>query len=173
MLLLESPLTGERCLVESAEGYADWIVVAEGFDAPAHAYFRWDDGTAAFVEDFTALDAALLAKIDREAGAFRSRFITAIPGQETTYILKEDEARAWVEGVSDPADFPYLREESTAKGITVAALVTVVLTTAAQWRALNPKIEAARTAAKDAVLAASTIAAKEAAATVNWVELLL
>lgn len=172
MILIEHPETGDRCLVESSAGYPGWVIVGEAIEAPAHDHFRWDEGTEAFVEDFAELDTALLAKIDREAGAFRSRFITAIPGQETTYRLKEEEALAWNEGVSDPADFPYLREEATAKGIAIATLVTVVLTTAAQWRALNPKIEAARTASKDEVLAAGTVAAKEAAATVDWGALL-
>lgn len=32
MILLECPETGERCLVESAEGYPGWLVLSE--DAP-------------------------------------------------------------------------------------------------------------------------------------------
>jgi hypothetical protein len=172
MILIEHPETGERCLVDSLDGYAGWAVLAEAVQHPGHDYFRWDAASQTIVEDFAALDARLLAKIDRDAGAFRSRFITSIPGQETTYRLKEDEALAWEDGVSDPADFPYLREEAAAKGVTIAQLAAVVLGIAAQWRVLNPKIEAARTAAKDAVLAADTLAAKEAAATVNWEALL-
>lgn len=166
MKLIESPDTGERCFVESLDGYSGWTVLAEDLDPLPHPYFTWD-GTA-LVEDFTALNASLLAKIDREAGAFRSRFITAIPGQETTYRLKEDEALAWQDGVSDPADFPYLREEAAAKGVTISAVAALVLAIAAQWRVLNPKIEAARTAAKDAVLAAGTVVDKTAAAAVDW-----
>lgn len=171
MLLLQCPDTGERCLVESADGYAGWAVLADNLNPP-HDYFRWDADAQEFIEDLSELQAALLAKIDREAGEFRSQFITAIPGQETTYRLKEDEARAWVEGESDPADFPYLREEAAAKGVMVASLAAFVLTVAGQWRALNPKIEAARTASKDAVTAASTKAGKEAASAVNWGALL-
>ena len=170
MKLIACPDTGERCLVESLEGYDGWAVLAEDLAPLPHPYFTWDG--AALVEDFTALNASLLSRIDREAGAFRTRFITAIPGQETTYRLKEDEARAWEEGVSDPADFPYLREEAAAKGVAISDVAALVLGIAAQWRVLNPKIEGARTAAKDAVLAATTVAAKEAAATVDWDALL-
>lgn len=172
MILLEHPDTGERCLVESAAGHEGWRVLAESIDRPSHDHFRWDDVSQSIIEDFTALDAVLLAKIDREAGEFRARFITSIPGQETTYRLKEDEAVAWEEGASDPADFPYLREEAAAKGTTIAALAGLVLGIAAQWRFLNPRIEAARTAAKDAVVAATTFESKQAAADVDWEALL-
>ncbi|MEM9085296.1 MAG: hypothetical protein AAGB23_05185 [Pseudomonadota bacterium] len=170
MILLRRPTTGETQLVESADGHDDWDVVAEDVQAPPHPYHVLDGTT--FVEDFTDLDTALLAKIDKEAGEFRSQFITSIPGQETTYILKEGEALAWDDATSDPADFPYLREEAAAKGISIGQLVGIVLATATAWRALNPKIEANRTAAKDAVLAATTIADKHAAAQVNWAGLL-
>jgi hypothetical protein len=170
MKLIQSPTSDERCFVESLDGYSGWVVLAEDLDPLPHPYFTWDG--EALVEDFGPLNTALLAKIDREAGEFRTRFITSIPGQETTYRLKEDEALAWEDGVSDPADFPYLREEAAAKGVNVAAIAELVLATAAQWRGLNPKIEAARTAAKDAVLAANTIAAKQAAASVDWEALL-
>ena len=170
MILIEHPETGERCLVETADGYAGWSVLADDIAPPAHDYFTWDG--AAFVEDLAPLDALLLAKIDREAGAFRMQFITAIPGQETTYRLKEDEALAWEDGVSDPDDFPYLREEAAAKGVSITSIAALVLGIAAGWRVLNPKIEAARVAAKDAVVAAGTVEAKHAAAAVDWEALL-
>lgn len=41
MMLLECPRTGERCLVESAEGYEDWRVVGEDVPTPPGDHYRW------------------------------------------------------------------------------------------------------------------------------------
>ncbi len=140
-----------------------------GFDPRIH---RWDADASAFTVDWRAVEAELHAKIDGEAGAVRMRFITDIPGQQVTYSMKEAEANRWVPGVSSLLDFPYLSAEAQAKNISVDQLVAVVQAYSAQWHQLNALIEATRTAAKDAVLGAETLAAKEAAATIDWEALL-
>lgn len=131
-------------------------------------HYRWPEGEPEPMPFWGLLDTELHAKIDAEAGEVRKRFITEIPGQQVTYRLKEEEARRWLPGVSDLQQFPYLRLEAEAKGITVDALVAIVKRFSAQWHLLNARIEAARTAAKDAVLAATTFEAKQAAAQVDW-----
>lgn len=118
-----------------------------------------------------ALEKRLHAQIDYQAGQFREQFITSIPGQETTYRLKEDEARSWTSG-ADPANFPYLNEEATRRGVSIDDVAALVIQLADQWRALNPKIEGTRVATKDAVTAAQTAVEKEAAAVVDWEALL-
>lgn len=41
MILIEHPESGERCLIESAEGYEGWRVVAEDVPPPPNAHCRW------------------------------------------------------------------------------------------------------------------------------------
>lgn len=41
MILLECPETGERCLVESADGYPGWTVLALDAPEPPHDHCHW------------------------------------------------------------------------------------------------------------------------------------
>ena len=41
MILIECPDTGEQCLVESAEGYPGWLVIAENVEPPLDQHYRW------------------------------------------------------------------------------------------------------------------------------------
>lgn len=41
MILIECPETGERCLVESAEGYAGWTVLGEDVALPPSYHCEW------------------------------------------------------------------------------------------------------------------------------------
>lgn len=41
MILIECPDTGERCLVESAEGYAGWTVLSEDVPLPPSNHAHW------------------------------------------------------------------------------------------------------------------------------------
>jgi hypothetical protein len=41
MILLECPNTGERCLVDSAQGYPGWSVLSEDVDEPPHDHCTW------------------------------------------------------------------------------------------------------------------------------------
>jgi hypothetical protein len=131
-----------------------------------------DDATwngTAIVEDLSTLTRDLLARIDEECGAFRSRFITTIPGQESTYLEKEREARAWAAASGpDAEDYPMIAAEAGARGISINAQAALVVATANVWRPLAAAIEAARMGAKEAVKAAPSRAAKLAAAAVDW-----
>lgn len=117
------------------------------------------------------LRAQMLERVNAEAGEFRRRFITDIPGQQATYLAKEQEAAAWTPS-SDPAGFPYLVNEAAATGVSVADIAALVLQTASAWRALDPKIEGRRRGAAVAIAAAADAEAIMAAAAVNWESLL-
>jgi hypothetical protein len=140
-------------------------------DGPLDDYERWDMDTKAVVLNASGLDAALHARIDAEAGAFRQRFITDIPGQQMTYLAKEAEARALLAG-ADPAGAPMIVGGAAARGIEPAEHAAVVIARADAWRALGAKIEIAREAAKAAVSASTTAEGKRAAAVVDWEALL-
>ncbi|BAV65755.1 hypothetical protein [Sphingobium cloacae] len=124
-------------------------------------------------DELAAHQADLLAGIDREAGEFRQRFITAVPGQAQTYDAKAREAAAWVAAI-DPRteDFPFLSAEASACGMAMADVAAIIAATTAQWTTLAARIEGARMGAKRAVQAAHGFAAKSAAAGVDWEGLL-
>lgn len=146
------PGEGER-VVEWALGCI-WSAEAGGFiDAPG--------------------DVDLHARISAEAGEVRRRFITDVPGQMGTYLVKEAQARAWVATASpDPAEHPHLALEAEATGMSVADVAALVIATADHWRLLDARIEAARRGAIVAVQAAETPEAKLAAAEVDWAAVL-
>jgi hypothetical protein len=123
--------------------------------------------------EFTAHEASLHGLIDANAGAFRTRFITDVPGQQQTYAEKETEARAWS---ADPdGTYPFLAAEAAARSIPVADVAAEIIATADAWRGLGALIEAARIAGKRAVTAARVAndwAAMDAAAEIDWEALL-
>lgn len=124
-------------------------------------------------EELDAREARLYAQIDREAGVFRKRFITDVPGQQQTYAEKEGEARAWTEE-ADPDDFPFLAAEAAVRGVPIADVAALVIATADAWRLLGAAIEGARMGGKAAVTAAKAAGdwgAMTDAAQVNWGEL--
>lgn len=130
---------------------------------------RWDAATRAFVEDWTRFDAALHARIDREAGETVTPFITIRPGQTEAYAEKEAEALAWQSDPDpDPANYPACALEASLIGVSCGTIIAEVWATSQAWRPLARAIEAHRRAAKVKVSVATTRAAKEAAATVDW-----
>ena len=127
------------------------------------------EGLAA--DDLGPLKAAVTSQVNGAAGEFRKRFITDIPGQDATYLAKEVEAKAWTAD-ADATLFPYLSCEAEATGQPIADVAALVLATAEQWRALDPRIEGQRRGATVAISAATNMAAIVMAANVDWDALL-
>ena len=120
--------------------------------------------------EYEAHERALHSQIDAAAGAFRTLFITDVPGQQQTYAEKEREARTWTAG-ADPAELPFLAAEASARGMPIADVVAMIIATADAWRLLGAAIEGARMGAKAGVTAArqdGDWAAMDAAAAVDW-----
>lgn len=141
---------------------AELVKLPTGFwDAPR----RWDG--EGWVVDWGPLHAELLARINREAGEFRARFITEIPGQQMTYLDKEAQARGLVAG-GDPAAAPMIVGEAKVRGLKLEQMAALVIGRADELRALGALIEVRRVAAGAAVLAASTVEEKRAASVVDW-----
>lgn len=148
-----------------------WALEGEGkialaFPASGIAQTVAEGGTLIGL-DLAVLKPLAIARVNRQAGEFRTKFITSIPGQEAVYLLKQQEAKAWAVG-ADPADFPYLAAEAAATGVTVADLVASVLAISAAWGVISPAIEAARRGAITAIDAASSTPAVVAAMQVDW-----
>jgi hypothetical protein len=95
-------------------------------------------------------------------GEWRSEFITVIPGQESTYLLKENEAIAAQallnSGTTPTPDVcPIICAESISTGSSIQDVVTLILTTAAQWKQMAAIAEGVRRGAATAIANATTI----------------
>lgn len=113
-----------------------------------------------------AYKAAMLARIDQEAEAFRLRFITPGSGQAMVYMVKEAEARALRADAAAAA--PHIESEAAARGLPSAGVAQIVIDMADTWRGLSAAIEGRRIGAKLAIEAAATVAGVRAAAEVDW-----
>ena len=138
------------------------------------------EGMAVLVVPFEAVSGAeldlepiregLIGLVNHNAGQFRLRFITDVPGQGESYLTKEEEAKAWTAD-ADPAGFPFLMAEAQYTSMAIADIAALVLATAAAWRALAAKIEGRRRGAMVELAAATNIAAMVRASTVDWAAL--
>jgi hypothetical protein len=114
-----------------------------------------------------------LTAIDAAAGAARKRYITDVPGQQAVYLVKLQEAEAYLIAHAANAEAPvppYIAAEATALGQSAIAVATNVAALASFWNGtVGPSIEGARLGGKAAVAGATgadeaaTIAALEAA----------
>ncbi len=112
----------------------------------------------AFSRDEAAIKREAIARVNAGAGAFRAQFVTDVPGQAETYLLKADELRAYDEssGTLDPIFLPILSAEASATGMSLSAVADLVRATRAQWVLLAAAIEGKRRGAIVAIENATT-----------------
>lgn len=158
--------TDEARALDGHEGYA----VAFALPRAPHDFEYIDLGSGALALDVAALDAHLHGLVDAEAGAFRCRFITVVPGQEMTYLRKEAEARDLLASGAGP--WPMLAATAAALDQPIAELAQEIVKRSDEWTALGAGIEALRLGAKAAVTAAADAETKRNAAEVDWEALL-
>lgn len=110
--------------------------------------------------------ASALEAVGSAISVARRAFVTDLPAQEMIYLAKEAEARAWLAATEpDLEDYPFLEAEAGLTAATPAALATLWLEMATQWRVIAAQIEAVRMTAISAITAAQTQAAVQAAIT--------
>lgn len=97
-------------------------------------------------------------EINNAAGNARAKYITAIPGQESTYQFKLQEATSYV-NTQNPSDddFPFLSAEALATHTTVSVIANNILQTWNAWKPLAVEIEAIRRGALVDVSSATTL----------------
>ena len=136
-----------------APGVMIEIMTVAGWDADRAA--RWQQ--------------ILHGRIDQEAGEARKCYMTAIPDQVEIYRLKEAQAREFL-GLPSASlsDYPAIEAEVQATGLDAAEAAAEIIAAADAAEVLRWAIERMRIAAKRAVSNAETLAAMQAAATVNW-----
>lgn len=107
--------------------------------------------------------AASLSAIDTAAGTARSRYITTVPGQEATYLIKAQQARDYqAAGYAGPVP-SLVQAEADATGEAAQLACDRILAEEAAWVAKAAQIETARRRGKIAAQAAADVAAVEAA----------
>lgn len=96
--------------------------------------------------------------VDAAAGDARQRYITDVPGQQAVYMVKLEQAQAYLANSS--ASAPYVHAEAQAMSEEPAAVAANIVALASHWNEqLGPLIEAARLAGKRAVNEADDAAA--------------
>lgn len=88
-------------------------------------------------------------RINLAAGQSRTKYFTNIPGQELTYVEKQNEQKAYdavvaAGGTPVPTDYPICNAEASATGYTLAEVIEQVRTAAAQMTTVGAQIEAIR-----------------------------
>ena len=131
--------------------------------------------------DMGPVRAAAHVQIDNLAGAVRASVLTMVPGQEMTYLRKEDQAKAYqADGDPDDDDYPLLQASIGADTYptghpnagdlvqSVAEAAAVVMMVSAAWTGLGARIEGVRLRSKRLVTLAET--PEEVAACVAWAQ---
>lgn len=106
-------------------------------------------------------------RINLAAGQSRTKYFTNIPGQELTYVEKQNEQKAYdavvaAGGTPVPTDYPICNAEASATGYTLAEVIGQVRTAAAQMTTVGAQIEAIRRAALVEAQNATTLDAIDA-----------
>lgn len=130
----------------------------------AEALYRVDD-----LEDLDAVKAEAVDRVNTQAGEQRRLYMTDIPGQEGTYLLKGQEAAAYAADPSPEAvDYPYLAQEAADTDSTLADVAALVAATAAAWTSINKVIEGRRRGGLVRIAAAADAAAVAAVFPIVW-----
>jgi hypothetical protein len=160
----------------------EWIIARadEGFvditttdPRPNVGWQRLPDGSftppPAFSREEAAVKAQAVERVNQLAGECRAKYLTVVPGQSETYLLKADELRAYdAASIIYPSDYPILLAEATATGATLAEVVALVRATRAAWLQLAAAVEGMRRGAIVAIQQATSEAAVHAAIPVQW-----
>lgn len=103
--------------------------------------------------------------VDTLAGQTRLKYITATPGQESTYTAKLADAKAYIaDGYpQDASPYVWVDAEAIATGFTPAQIADLIIATSNQWMMVGAHIEGARLAAKQQISGADSAVAIRAA----------
>lgn len=98
----------------------------------------------------------MLNYIDAKAGAVRQRFMTTSPGQEATYLLKIEQAKAYaIANFTGPVP-SLVQSEATATGKDAQTSALAIMGQQSQWSQLAGAIESVRRSGKEGVAKATT-----------------
>lgn len=125
-----------------------------------------------FVDALPRIYARLAARIDAAAEAIIISFVTPGAGiQEARSEKRREVERIVTESDPDPADYPFLAAEATARGVALSVIVSEVQAAVALWLGAGAQVEAVRVAGKAAIREAATRADRETIAEATLAQL--
>lgn len=145
------------------------VVVIEGLEC-IRTKREWDVEPIPPEEIAGALAAARIVAVtanNATAGKAREAYLTAVPGQATTYAAKQAEVSRWIEA-GRPADataaaYPWAGDRADLRAVTVAAVLAEWEAVTAAWEVVGRQIERERERVNEAISAAGTPEAIQAA----------
>lgn len=180
----EYALVERGMVVNISNGAADFPfapddVPIDGHDPRPQIGWRYDVTTGTFAPPLAfplgerATKLAAVRAVNEAAGVCRAQYLTVVPGQAETYLLKADEVSAYdtvmaAGGDITPSDYPILSAEAAATGSTLADTAQAVRTTRLQWIQLAATVEGIRRGAITAIERATTEADVNAAIPGTW-----
>lgn len=138
---------------------ADAPIVAT-WAPPEQGTWAWSVDNQAWLRTFTLEEVKLdgLARIDSAAGQARLRYITDVPGQSGTYLIKAEQAKAFIAASGQGAVPPYVQAEADATGMPPLQAAQYIDAVSTAWAdQLGPIIERERRIGKIAVEEATTV----------------
>ncbi|KAA0572262.1 hypothetical protein FZ983_32340 [Azospirillum sp. B21] len=135
-----------------------------------HTLRTWDVEPIPPEEIAAALLAAQNAAIsanNQAAGRAREAYLTAVPGQATTYAAKQAEMQRWVAaGRPDDADatpYPWAGDRADLRAVSVADVLAEWEAVTFAWETVGRQIERERERVNEAISAAGSLDAIQAA----------
>ncbi len=129
---------------------------------PAGPNWKWQAAKRRWVYVKNLVEAMKDAfqEIDANIGMIRQKYITTVAGQEDTYAMKLEEARAYVLAYATDVNAvvpPFIAAEAEASETTAILAAQDIIAQADAWRAKAVQIEKARRAGKVHVGKALTV----------------
>lgn len=155
-----SPDTGEIIHITPPKGWMGATDVAPPVYDTATAGCFWRGSSWEIVRatpDLIKLKGEAHVIIDSVAGSVRARYITIAPGQESTYLIKAQQAAEFKAGGYSGQIPGLVQAEVSATGATAKQAADAILTMQAEWVAIAAQIESARRRGKVTVTNAQSV----------------
>lgn len=130
---------------------------------PPSGEWMWDFGGNTWIRKVSldAIKAQAVIDIDNQSGLTRAKYITDVPGQAATYLLKADQATKFKDANYQGAVPGLVQSEATALGISAQAAADAIITEQDRWVALAASVETIRRLGKENVKNATSPQAVE------------
>ena len=153
--------------VDNQGNYLGLVAVGTPFKEvlgpPPSGDWMWDFGGNTWIRKISldAIKAQAAIDIDNQSGLTRAKYITDVPGQAATYLLKADQATKYKDGNYQGAIPGLVQSEATARGISAQQAADAIIAEQDQWVALATGVETIRRLGKENVKKATSPQAVE------------
>lgn len=118
---------------------------------PTDGVWMWDFNECTWIRKHSLQEVKTAAaiSIDNKAGFVRSKFITDVPGQAATYLLKADQATKFKDRDYTGSVPGLVQSEATARNISARDAADVILAEQDLWISIATAIETVRRGCKE------------------------